>query len=84
MLSVVSGFIWGEEAKEEGVRESEDEWVLVEEPQEEEKLFASAVAHMVPGKSSSLGLPSLTLPPQACRAPGPPRSPTPSLPHHPP
>jgi len=48
MFSAVTGLLWGEEMKEEGVRESEDEWVLVEGPRDEEQLYASAVAHMVP------------------------------------
>ena len=84
MFSAVTGLLWGEEMKEEAVRESEDEWVLVEGPRDEEQLYASAVAHMVPCKSTSLGFPSLTLLPQACQVLVPPQSATPSrLPRQP-
>ena len=70
MFSAVTGLLWGEEMKEEAVRESEDEWVLVEGPRDEEQLYASAVAHMVPCKSTSLGFPSLTPPSPGLPSPG--------------
>ena len=54
MFSVVSGYLWGEgreEVEEVGVQREED-WVLLDKP-EEELLYASSVAHMVYGKLPS-------------------------------
>ena len=53
MLSVVSSFIFGEEEKLGALTTSstsrgEEDWVLVEKPEEEEQFFASSVAHTVP------------------------------------
>jgi len=51
MLSVVSSYIFGEEEKLGALTTSsrnEEDWVLVEKPEEEEQFFASSVAHTVP------------------------------------
>jgi len=50
MLSIVTGYIWGErdvreEKEEEG--EEEGEWVIVAEPMKEEILYPSSVSHSV-------------------------------------
>merc|ERR1711953_684078 len=51
MLSVVSSYIFGEEEKLGALTTSsrgEEDWVLVEKPEEEQQFFASSVAHTVP------------------------------------
>jgi quinolinate synthase len=49
MLSVVSSYIWGEEEEEkENCSSREEDWVLVERPEEEKQFFVSSVAHSVP------------------------------------
>ena len=48
MLSVVSSYIWGMEEAGEKSSSREDDWVLLEKPEEEGKFFVSSVAHSVP------------------------------------
>ena len=56
MLSVVSSYIFGEEEKLGALTTSsrgEEDWVLVEKPEEGEQFFASSVAHTVPTIASN-------------------------------